>query len=399
MKNNSHVDRGKNRQPSVLFLTPDSENPYGSSYSFLSILKHFKDRGARFGLYAVPPGYLHRQSRDWEVENGGYQFTWMTKQTLSLRLVTLGWQKLMVLLAIFMMLLHGKYEVLYINTARHISPLLAAWVLRRRTVVHVREGAEYFYGNARKKRIRNAILKRCVGTFICVSESVADTVREAIPGANAVAVHNGLDLMELDAVVPTRATARTRLGIPGDLFVAICVGRMHAEKAIVKFIAAGLEASKRIDNLKLVALGGPTDSTYFQEEVTPLAETGACGLVDLPGYCTNVFDYYAAADVFVHPATYDEPLARTILEAMAMRCCVIATRVGGSPEIIRHSIDGILVTPSSVAEIADAMVEVWEDPCKRAKMSNAARDTIETRFAVDRYVKEVETQVALLRSS
>jgi len=90
--------------------------------------------------------------------------------------------------------------------------------------------------------------------------------------------------------------------------------------------------------------------------------------------------YYAAADVFVMPSRY-ELFGIVMLEAMASGVPVVATKFGGPPEVITDGGTGLLVDPTDIAELADAIVELLENPESRRRMGVAARERAEQKYS------------------
>jgi glycosyltransferase involved in cell wall biosynthesis len=96
---------------------------------------------------------------------------------------------------------------------------------------------------------------------------------------------------------------------------------------------------------------------------------------------------YAALDVFVL-SSKSEGLSNTILEAMASRIAVVATRVGGADELVEDGASGLLVPPEDSAALADAIGWLVRDDDLRESMSTAGRRRALTRFALDRMLRE-----------
>ena len=91
-------------------------------------------------------------------------------------------------------------------------------------------------------------------------------------------------------------------------------------------------------------------------------------------------EFYYRADVFVAPSIWDEPLGLVILEAMATKTPVVATRKGGIPLAVKNGVNGILVRPKSSRQIAEACNKLLENEELRQKMGEAARQTVEQKF-------------------
>lgn len=105
--------------------------------------------------------------------------------------------------------------------------------------------------------------------------------------------------------------------------------------------------------------------------------------VHLIGYLSgqDLINFYYRADVFVAPSVWDEPLGLTILEAMAAKTPVVATRKGGIPLLIKQGVNGFFVKPRNSKQIAGACNKLLENDELRKKMGETARKTIEEKFA------------------
>lgn len=131
-----------------------------------------------------------------------------------------------------------------------------------------------------------------------------------------------------------------------------------------------------------VAGDGPRD-----EELGELAgEVGVQDRVDFLGLRNDVHDLMQEADVFVHPATWEEAFGYTVMEAMASGCPVIASEVGGIPELIVDGECGLLCPPGDDREIARRIRSLAESPGLRADLGEAARRRAEAGFTLEECV-------------
>jgi len=128
------------------------------------------------------------------------------------------------------------------------------------------------------------------------------------------------------------------------------------------------------------ARAGPADhEARLRQLCTDLRIAGRtrfCGLRD------DVASLLREADVFAHPATWAEAFGWTIAEAMASGAAVIATKVGGIPELIEDGLSGILVAPGDSAALADAITLLARDGALRLKLGQNARSRAEERFGL-----------------
>jgi glycosyltransferase involved in cell wall biosynthesis len=108
-----------------------------------------------------------------------------------------------------------------------------------------------------------------------------------------------------------------------------------------------------------------------------------------PGYQEEVGPFFSAFDVFVLPSA-NEGTPVTAIEALASGCPVVATRVGGIPDVVRDGEDGFLVDPGAVDDLAERLARLAADPALRARMGAAGRARVFTRYAVDRLIDDVD---------
>ncbi|WP_066632854.1 glycosyltransferase family 4 protein [Desulfolucanica intricata] len=126
----------------------------------------------------------------------------------------------------------------------------------------------------------------------------------------------------------------------------------------------------------------------LREELTEKINTmGLTGQVNLLGMVDNVTEMLLKLDLFVLPS-YTEGLPNALLEAMAAGRCVIATRVGGVPEIIEDGYNGLIVEPGNPDELAGVMVKVLLEPQWRESLAARGREVVSKKFSLERQAEE-----------
>ena len=138
--------------------------------------------------------------------------------------------------------------------------------------------------------------------------------------------------------------------------------------------------------MRLVMVGDGSERSAVEKV---LGEGGVRGAAWLPGARDDVPALLRAMDVFVLPSRA-EGISNTILEAMATGLPVIATRVGGNPELIIDGITGCLVPPSDVEALAHAMARYATDGFLRAEQGRAARERAVMRFGLEQMVRRYD---------
>jgi len=175
-----------------------------------------------------------------------------------------------------------------------------------------------------------------------------------------------------------RGLARELLGISPDasvvLFVAEPITRVNKGFAV---LARALEGLDRVSSLLLLSAGSGKPPSALGVPHMHLGHVGDERMLAL---------VYSAADVFVLPSA-EENFPQTALEALACGTPVVASAVGGIPEIVRPGITGLLIPPQDVAALREAVGDLLQAPARRARMAADCR-----RIALQEYTLEVQAQ-------
>jgi glycosyltransferase involved in cell wall biosynthesis len=191
-------------------------------------------------------------------------------------------------------------------------------------------------------------------------------------------VHNGVDAARFS---PSRAAASLRgeLGIDERAPVLGFAGRISPEKGIALLVEASRRLRQIMPEVRVIVAG---DSGYRAQLERSCVEAGLANTVKLLGFVREVERVYATADVMASPSTADG-CPNAILEAMAMGRAVVATRVGGTAEIVRHGVDGVLVEPGDAAAFVDEAALLLGSPLRRAELGGAAARAVRERFSAE----------------
>jgi glycosyltransferase involved in cell wall biosynthesis len=200
-------------------------------------------------------------------------------------------------------------------------------------------------------------------------------------------IFNGIDLsafVEMDHAL-ARREVRGELGIPPNAHVLTTVAVLRPPKGI-QFMIRALPAilASHPETYYLVVGNGP-----HRDELTAEARrAGVSGRVIFAGMRRDVPRLLAASDVFVLP-TLTEALPTVLAEAMAASLPIVASQVGGIPEMIARGQHGILVQPEDVDGLAEACVQLLSQPEQRAAMGAAGWKTANQKFSIERQVHEL----------
>lgn len=178
---------------------------------------------------------------------------------------------------------------------------------------------------------------------------------------------------------------KTRLGVASDERMLLTVGRLSREKAHIDLLAAfkRLRTTNPDISSKLIIVGdGP-------ERVRLEAATKAHGLkerVIFTGQISDVQPFYAAADVFVLPS-HSEGSPNVLLEAMAANLPIVATAVGGVPEIVENNESALLVPANDPDVLAAAIARVLTDQSVAERLTNNSAALIASQYTPEKYVR------------
>jgi glycosyltransferase involved in cell wall biosynthesis len=222
---------------------------------------------------------------------------------------------------------------------------------------------------------------------IAVSEEIRLRLVEAgVRPENVVTVTNAIDVSTFSSD-RSGIEFRKEMRISPEAKVIGTVGRLSLEKGLEYFLRAGAQIIAKDSSVTLLLVGeGPQ-----RRELEALAESlGISSSVVFCGYRRDVERIYPAFDIFVLPSL-TEGLPIALLEAMACTRPVVASRVGGIPSVIQDGVTGLLVEPTNVGQLVDAFRNLLDDPELGRGLGVSARQSIERRFGVSEWIKNIES--------
>jgi len=224
---------------------------------------------------------------------------------------------------------------------------------------------------------------------IAVSAAVRDSVLEhyRVDGEDGpLLIPNGIGLDEIDDHLKLAPNVRVELNIPDDHYVCGTVARFHEVKRLDLLVRAFTRMKKLVPRSTLVLVGdGPTRPAIARL----VRDLGVEEDVRMPGMQSQPLGYMAALDTFVLCSDW-EGLPVALLEAMAAGRPVIATRVGGVPELLEHGVSGLLINPGDCEQLSEAIQTMAQAPALAATYGSNARRRVATRFDLKAVVSETE---------
>lgn len=235
-----------------------------------------------------------------------------------------------------------------------------------------------------KRRLVNPLLSIGSAPLIAVSKDLRRYLIESgFPSDRVTVVYNGIDPGATPSMTE-RVYVRQTLGIPPDAFVAGTVARLAPVKDVPVLLDAFAALSREVGHAWLLVVGDGSERPALERQVRDL---GCSHRVTFAGHRDDARRLLPALDVFVN-CSITEGMSVTILEAMSAAVCVVATRVGGNPELVGDGVTGVLIPARSPGALAGALAHLALSPEARVAMGAAGRHKVEASFSLDRMVAE-----------
>jgi glycosyltransferase involved in cell wall biosynthesis len=234
-------------------------------------------------------------------------------------------------------------------------------------------------------RARLLAVVRRADAFVAVSRAIRDElVGAGAPPAKVWSIGNGVDVDRFaPAAAEERAAIRRALGLPAGP-LAVYAGRLAPEKGVDVLVEAWPEVAARAPAARLAVVGAGPDEARARE----LAQArGVAGSIAFVGSVPDVAPYLRAADAAVLPSR-TEGLPVALLEAMSCGLPVVATRVGGSAEVLADALAGWLVPAEDPPALAGALAQALLDRDAAARRGGAGRALVLARYGMDQIVDQ-----------
>lgn len=234
-------------------------------------------------------------------------------------------------------------------------------------------------GNSLKQRLLLKLDKRIVRGFdrvIAVSRRIEEElIASGVPGAKLRLLHNAI-VLERYRRTGRGGTLVELIGRPVSKPVLASLGRLSPEKGHADLVKAIDIVRRRGQNVSLVLIGDGPERSKLVQEVTAL---GLQESVHLPGYIQEPQRLLEEIDLMVLPS-HTEGLPNAALEALLMEVPVLATRVGGTPEVITDGDTGRLVPAHSPEALAEGILEFLAAPATWKQMASRGKVMVEMNF-------------------
>lgn len=285
------------------------------------------------------------------------------------------------------------------------NPLGVAVATHGADIVHVHEGRSVYGAYLRAlwsgtpyiltRRINNAIgdhvlahrAYRRAACVAAVAPQVADVVRRFDPSVRVCVIHSGSSGFAVDRDQCEKVKRR----FAGKFLVGHVGALDNAQKGQEYIIRAARELQETHPDLHFLLVGGGADEEMLRGEAEGLDNLSFAGFVD------NVGDYLAAFDIFILPSNR-EGIGGVLFDAMEQELPLVASRVGGLPDIVHDDVNGILIDPASVDQLVDAIVRLHADPELRRRLGRQGCEVAKSFTAASMCEKYLDLYRACIAS-
>jgi glycosyltransferase involved in cell wall biosynthesis len=269
-----------------------------------------------------------------------------------------------------------------VNAAEQSS--LAALIAGARMLCHVRNTYSHL-------TLRQRVPLLPVDSFIFVSRDSMSHFGISLPGNKTRVVYDAIDMPSVDFAA-CKTAVRQELGIPAGCAVVGMVARVNPQKDFFTLASAAAEVLDRYPNTRFLVVGDNSlvdlNRAHYKEVAEALIKLGISRSFIFTGQRDDVPRLIAAMDVCVL-STHREGFPLSILESMSMRKPVIATAVGGIPEIVKPGINGYLHKHGDSKELATAIARLVEDPEKARQLGIAAYEDVRLNHSRQAFVDDL----------
>ena len=225
--------------------------------------------------------------------------------------------------------------------------------------------------------------------IICNSSAVRNRFTKEKIDTKIKTILNGVDLREFDPELNGRVI-RKEFNIGEDELIIGTVGRIDPEKGYEYFLESARIILQDFKNIRFLVVGGAFNNPSLEKSLYEMSvEKGIDKKTIFTGFRRDIPQILASMDVVVLPSGIDA-CSRVLFESMAMRKPLVATNVGGTPEVVQEGVTGLLVKPGDSSEMAKCIMKLLNNKNLAEQYGNAGRKRVEAMFTIERNIKETE---------
>ena len=232
-------------------------------------------------------------------------------------------------------------------------------------------------------RIDRLVLRRA-DRIVAVSGSMeASLIQSGVAADRICVIHNAVEPSRRATTTPADELRRRHNLTQAQRVVGV-IGRLSPEKGQMIFLKAMEKVAAHLPEVKALIIGDGRDRSLLEKFCH---EKGLSDRVLFSGHQERVADYYGIIDLLVLPSL-SEGLPNTVLEAMSFSVPVLATAVGGVPEVIQDG-NGVVVPPNDPEALSEKMIELLKNDAMRRAMGLKGQQSLHPRFAPEKRVQRI----------
>ena len=232
-------------------------------------------------------------------------------------------------------------------------------------------------------RIDRLVLRRA-DRIVAVSESMkALLIGHRVSAHKIHAIHNAVEPSGMVLTTSAQETRRRHGLTPAQKVIGV-IGRLSSEKGQMVFLRAMEKTAQSVPGVKALIVGDGQDRPMLEAFCR---QKGLSEHVVFVGHQEKIADYYQALDLLVLPSL-SEGLPNAVLEAMSFGVPVLATAVGGVPEVVQNG-NGVMVPPNDPGALAESMIELLRHDALRRAMGVKGQNSLHPRFTPDARVQRI----------
>src|SRR5437870_6047880 len=272
----------------------------------------------------------------------------------------------------------------------NVFAIPAAWLAGSPVIVaSIRDTGGYL--TPTQSRVQK-FLCRLADCIVVNAEAIRQwLIAEGYNPEKVTVIRNGIDLSHF--TTKTRAgRLREEMGFPQCAPVIAVLSRLNRFKGIEHFLEAATIVCRRVPEARFLIVGeGMVMNSPYRRELEDYAvRLGLGRRAVFTGFRLDVAELLSEVAVSVLPCVSAEGLSNSLLESMAAGVPVVATRVGGNPEVVEEGVTGFLVPPRDPAALAKAICQLLENPELASRFGQAGRQRVVECFSLERMVRETE---------
>lgn len=297
------------------------------------------------------------------------------------------------LVSLYLLFRREKFDIVHTHTAKAgVLARLAAYFARVPVIIHTPHGHNFYgyFGICMSKII--IAVERFVARFtdriiVFTELEKKDFIRFRVADTEKVSlIYQGLELERYTQVNIDKVKSKKAFGIAVDEDVIGMIGRLEPIKGPGYFVEAAEEVAKKFTKTKFIVVGEGGLRQRLENQVEGM------GLKDrfiFTGWREDIPEILSIMDILVLPSL-NEAVGIVLIEAQVLGVPVVATNVGGIPEIVIDGMNGILIPPRDPQALAQAVVKLLKDEALRRKMGDAGREWVRDRFSVESMIEKLE---------